>query len=221
MIPMAPPRPSRHSTAIPQQAQSAFGQASPRQPMDCRVSLASDVEAASEARARLRAVISAWGLRVDADVAVLLASELVTNAVTHGDDDIGGAKDVGTVKSADGVKSANGAKRPERSKGTDKAEVADGATAAIAMCVRCLNGELRVEVHDRSPVMPIPASLTADDDSETGRGLMLVDTLAAEWGFYGTPEGKVVYFTLPFEAGPFEAGSFEEGPFGTSPFGTG
>jgi anti-sigma regulatory factor (Ser/Thr protein kinase) len=208
MIPMAPPRPSRHSTAIPQQALSASGQASSRQPMDCRVSLTSDVEAASEARAWLRAVISAWGLRVDADVAVLLASELVTNAVTHGDDGVGGAKDSETVEGTDRAQSA------------DQVEGADGAAEVIAMCVRCLNGELRVEVHDRSPVMPIPAPLTADDDSETGRGLMLVDTLAAEWGFYGTPEGKVVYFTLPFEAEPFETGPFGTDPFGTGPFET-
>ena len=206
MIPMAPPRPSRHSTAIPQQAQSASGQASPRQSLDCRVSLASDVEAASEARAQLRAVISAWGLRVDEDVAVLLASELVTNAVTHGDDGADGASNSYLVEGADGVKSA------------------DGTTGVIAMCVRCLSGKLRVEVHDRSPVMPVP--LTANDDSETGRGLMLVDTLAAEWGYYRTPVGKVVYFTLSFEAGPCEAGPLERGPCEagpceTGPFGTG
>jgi anti-sigma regulatory factor (Ser/Thr protein kinase) len=143
----------------------------------------------------LRAVISAWGLRVDEDVAVLLASELVTNAVTHGDDEADGARNAYPV------------------------EGADGPTGAIAMCVRCLSGKLRVEVHDRSPVMPIP--LTANDESETGRGLMLVDTLAAEWGYYRTPVGKVVYFTLSFEAGSCEAGPPEAGPFETGPFGTG
>lgn len=197
MIPMAPPRPSRHSAAIPQQAQPAFGQASLRPALDCRVSLASDVEAASEARARLRAVIGAWGLRMDEDVAVLLASELVTNAVTHGDHGTDGARD------GDGVKGVNGVK--------DLSGTAD----VIAMCVRCQDGELRVEVHDRSPVMPLPVPPSADDDSETGRGLMLVDTLAAEWGFYRTPEGKAVYFTLPLETGAFEAGPCETGPFGT------
>jgi hypothetical protein len=33
-------------------------------------------------------------------------------------------------------------------------------------------------------------------DAETGRGLLLVDTLADEWGFYRTPGGKAVYFSL-------------------------
>jgi hypothetical protein len=28
---------------------------------------------------------------------------------------------------------------------------------------------------------------------------MLVATLSAEWGFYRTPAGKAVYFTLAFE----------------------
>ena len=37
-------------------------------------------------------------------------------------------------------------------------------------------------------------------DAETGRGLLLVATLSDEWGFYRTPAGKAVYFTLAFEA---------------------
>jgi anti-sigma regulatory factor (Ser/Thr protein kinase) len=134
---------------------------------------------------------------MDEDVAVLLASELVANAVTHGGEGMDGAKDVGKV------------------------EGADGSPRTIAMCVRRLNGKLRVEVHDRSPVMPVQVPLNAEDDSETGRGLMLVDTLAASWGFYRIPGGKVVYFTLPFEADPVETGSFETEPFETGPFGTG
>jgi hypothetical protein len=36
-------------------------------------------------------------------------------------------------------------------------------------------------------------------DAETGRGLLLVETLSDEWGCYRTPAGKAVYFTLAFE----------------------
>jgi hypothetical protein len=39
----------------------------------------------------------------------------------------------------------------------------------------------------------------ASADDEAGRGLMLVADLSTEWGFYRTPEGKVVYFTLEFQ----------------------
>jgi anti-sigma regulatory factor (Ser/Thr protein kinase) len=35
-------------------------------------------------------------------------------------------------------------------------------------------------------------------DEETGRGLVLVVRLSDTWGFYRTPAGKAVYFTLAF-----------------------
>jgi hypothetical protein len=38
-------------------------------------------------------------------------------------------------------------------------------------------------------------------DAETGRGLLLVETLSDEWGFYRTPAGKAVYFTLVSQPG--------------------
>ncbi|HEX4834024.1 MAG TPA: ATP-binding protein [Trebonia sp.] len=176
---MAPPTPSRRDTAVPQQPPAGDGPAAPRpgreaprpdvpgDPVDCQVPLAADTAAASQARAFLRALIGAWGLPVDVDIVLLLASELVANAVTH----------------------------------TSEGAPADGAgDRAVTMTVRCARGKLRVEVHDGSRSMPVPAPLRADDDAENGRGLMLVDALAAEWGFYRTPGGKVVYFTLPFDA---------------------
>ena len=39
-------------------------------------------------------------------------------------------------------------------------------------------------------------------DAESGRGLHLVASLADEWGFYRTPAGKAVYFTLAFGSDP-------------------
>jgi hypothetical protein len=38
----------------------------------------------------------------------------------------------------------------------------------------------------------------ASAEAETGRGLLLVTSLSAEWGFYRTSAGKAVYFTLDF-----------------------
>jgi anti-sigma regulatory factor (Ser/Thr protein kinase) len=140
MTAMAPPRPSR----------------------DKRFPLIPGPAAASVARAHLRAAISSWRLPVDVDVAVLLVSELVTNAVTHGD-------------------------------------AVPGAPAAVTMLVRHCVGKLRVEVHDRSGDLPACVWPQAPDDSETGRGLMLVDALAGEWGWYRTEGGKAVYFTLPLQ----------------------
>jgi anti-sigma regulatory factor (Ser/Thr protein kinase) len=171
MITMAPPRPSRPRPSPPSSALPPPAPPAAKPAKDARVPLIPGPDAASVARAHLRAAISSWRLLVDVDVAVLLVSELVTNAVTHGDD-------------GPGTRGATG-----------------GGTA-VTMLVRCSAGELRVEVHDRSRDMPVPVSLRVSDDSETGRGLMLVDTLAADWGYYRTPGGKAVYFTLPLRNSP-------------------
>jgi anti-sigma regulatory factor (Ser/Thr protein kinase) len=174
---MAPPRPSRPR---PSPLTSALPSAAPPATVparDARVPLIPGPDAASAARAHLRAAISSWRLPVDVDVAVLLVSELVTNAVTHGDD---GADTRGGTGARGGT----------------------GGGMAVTMLVRCSGGELRVEVHDRSRDMPVPVSLQVPDDSETGRGLMLVDTLAADWGYYRTPGGKAVYFTLLLHDSP-------------------
>jgi anti-sigma regulatory factor (Ser/Thr protein kinase) len=49
----------------------------------CRVRLTAGPAAAAEARRQVKAVICAWDCPVDQDIAVLLTSELVTNAIRH------------------------------------------------------------------------------------------------------------------------------------------
>ena len=53
---------------------------------------------------------------------------------------------------------------------------------------------LRVEVHDGSRSAPAPVH--ALPYAEAGRGLMLLDSLSAGWGYRETARGKAVYFTL-------------------------
>jgi anti-sigma regulatory factor (Ser/Thr protein kinase) len=130
----------------------------PAQQQVRRVRLAAGPAAAAEARNQVRAAIRAWDGCVDSDVAILLTSELVTNAITH------------------------------------------GPAEAVTLAIACAPGQLRVDVHDASHTLPLLAE--APGDAETGRGLMLVETLSAEWGFYRTPAGKVVYFTLACEPRP-------------------
>lgn len=108
--------------------------------------------AAAEARGRVRAAICTWDVHIDQDVAVLLTSELVTNAISH---------------DADGM---------------------------VMLAITCSKDELRVDVHDTSCSPPIP--IRAAPDAEAGRGLVLVDSLSDEWGWYQTPSGKAVYFRL-------------------------
>ena len=122
-----------------------------------RVPLATGPAAAAEARRRVRAAIRSWPVPVDLDVALLLTSELVTNAVRH------------------------------------------EAGQAVMLVISCSDGRLRIDVHDTSRSLPAVADVPAD--AETGRGLLLVETLSDEWGFYRTPAGKAVYFTLVSQPG--------------------
>jgi anti-sigma regulatory factor (Ser/Thr protein kinase) len=134
----------------------------------CRVRLTTGPAAAAEARSQVQAAICAWDVPVDAGVAVLLTSELVTNAIRH----------------------------------------EPGET--VMLVIDCSRGQLRVDVHDTSCSLPVLADTPAD--AETGRGLMLVATLSADWGVYRTPAGKAVYFTLAFEPDLVEGG--QRGPQG-------
>jgi anti-sigma regulatory factor (Ser/Thr protein kinase) len=120
-----------------------------------RVRLTAGPAAAREARRQVRAAICAWDIPVDPDVAILLTSELVTNAIGH--------------------------------------EV----TGIVTLAITCSCDQLRVDVHDTSRMLPM--LVDAPVDAEAGRGLMLVSTLSDEWGFYRTPAGKAVYFTLAFQ----------------------
>ena len=145
MTTMAPPRPAeRHGSRV-----RCCGR--------CRVRLATGPAAAAEARRRVRDAIASWRVPVDEDAALLLTSELVTNAVRH------------------------------------------EAGQAVMLVISCAGGQLRIDVHDTSRSLPAVADVPAD--AETGRGLLLVETLSDEWGFYRTPAGKAVYFMLAFQPG--------------------
>jgi anti-sigma regulatory factor (Ser/Thr protein kinase) len=117
-----------------------------------RIALAAGPKAAAEARQQVRTAICAWHIPVDPEVAVLLASELVTNAIRH------------------------------------------EASGTVMLTITCICDQLRVDVHDTSRRAPVPVDAPAD--AETGRGLMLVATLATDWGYHRTSLGKAVYFTL-------------------------
>ena len=53
---------------------------------------------------------------------------------------------------------------------------------------------VRVEVHDGSPQMPVRKHYS--NMSGTGRGLLLVERMATEWGSDRTTGGKLVWFEL-------------------------
>jgi Histidine kinase-like ATPase domain len=55
----------------------------PAERHECRIRLTAGPAAAAEARRRIRAVVRAWQAPVDPDIAVLLTSDLVTDAIRH------------------------------------------------------------------------------------------------------------------------------------------
>jgi anti-sigma regulatory factor (Ser/Thr protein kinase) len=162
MTPMAPTRPNRST--------SPAGPPLPVSPHQSRIPLMADLAAASVARCVVEDAIRAWRVPVDADVAILLTSELVTNAVTHG------TPTAGTF---------------------------------VLLTIACDAAGLRVAVHDGSCDLPVLDTGLLDDapaEAETGRGLLLVTALSTEWGFYRTPAGKAVYFTLELQRDIQETG---------------
>jgi anti-sigma regulatory factor (Ser/Thr protein kinase) len=145
MITMAPPRP----TSPPRPTDELHG---------CQVRLPAEPATAAEARDHVRAVLAAWEVPVDADIAVLLASDLVTNAILH---------------QADGT---------------------------ITLVITSSPGQLRVDVYGTACHLPPRGPLPAE--VETGPGLALVKSLAGQWGWYPTPAGRAVFFTLAYPPEP-------------------
>jgi hypothetical protein len=67
---------------------------------------------------------------------------------------------------------------------------------------RCfLGGEILVEVADRGGGEPVMRSPSPSEP--TGRGLRIVDMLAAEWGVdHQRDSGKTIWFTVASPTGP-------------------
>ncbi|GGW63914.1 ATP-binding protein [Streptomyces lucensis JCM 4490] len=115
-----------------------------------------DLRAVPEARRELRELLRHWGKPGRSEIAELLTSELVTNALVHTDDD-----------------------------------------AVLTAVVR--PGGLRVEVRDFVAGRPEPQAPDTGDGTH-GRGLVLVESLADDWGVRPHEVGKSVWFELGAEA---------------------
>jgi anti-sigma regulatory factor (Ser/Thr protein kinase) len=70
----------------------------------------------------------------------------------------------------------------------------------IEVVVEPRGDQVRVEVHDGSPQLPVRKHYSTM--SGTGRGLMLVERVASHWGAERTGDGKVVWFELDGRAAP-------------------
>jgi anti-sigma regulatory factor (Ser/Thr protein kinase) len=115
------------------------------------------LDAIADARRCTRDLLRLWGLGEEiCDLAVLVISELVTNAVRH------------------------------------------TASTAIMCQVRSTDRLVHVEVKDEGAGSSTPRKLAPDADAESGRGLLLVDTLTDAWGVRSSdPDGgRTVWATF-------------------------
>jgi phosphoserine phosphatase RsbU/P len=117
-----------------------------------RVPLAADLRSPAAARSAVRSVATEAGLSSVLDEALLLTTELVTNAVVHAGTDI-------TIEIT-----------------------ADSAGLTITV------------LDDLAGPLVGPGLATESD--ERGRGLLLVDQIASQWGTVHHPAGKGVWFRL-------------------------
>jgi anti-sigma regulatory factor (Ser/Thr protein kinase) len=165
----------------------------------------------SDARRLAQATFAAWGMHPDqADLALLLVSEVVTNAVLHasvtpspsgrrfdlemeppltagGLESIGLAGDLplGALTPAGGFPVAAHPPRAYRPR---------------EFTLRLRRGAESVWVEAFDPDLRLPRLRTARATDEGGRGLYLVEQLATRWGSRPTPEGKAVWFEIPLDA---------------------
>lgn len=93
------------------------------------------------------------------DIAVLLTSELATNAIEH---------------------TPSGFWR----------------TGFLVLVIHTPGESVRIAVHDAGSWDNSPEVTKPDPDTERGRGLFLVDTLADQWGSYATPTGRKTWFDI-------------------------
>ena len=119
--------------------------------LDVRAGFPADPTSAWKARRFLAETLRGWQCEHLVDVATLLVSELVANAILHA-----------------------------------------GTTLEVA--ARITPDRVRIEVYDDNPRLPVRKHYSTL--SGTGRGLLLVEKLAEDWGWEAASPGKRVWFEL-------------------------
>jgi DNA-binding NarL/FixJ family response regulator len=79
------------------------------------------------------------------------------------------------------------------------------AASDVELSLRLLPDRLRVDVVDRSTL--VPHRRNAGTDEQTGRGSSLVEALTTAWGISGRPDGKSVWFEIALPAPVASAGT--------------
>jgi hypothetical protein len=168
----------------------------------------------SEARRLAAQTFRSWGMDSgQVELACLLVSEVVTNAVLHASITPSPGRDLDlemeplimpTPVGAPAGPSGRSLAAPVPGGGAVPAWV-DGPPRASAVArefrLRLRRGASAVWVEVFDPDLRLPRIRTAGETDEGGRGLYLVEQLATRWGSRPTPEGKAVWFEMPRSGG--------------------
>jgi anti-sigma regulatory factor (Ser/Thr protein kinase) len=81
------------------------------------------------------------------------------------------------------------------------------ARSVFELVLQASGDEVRIEVHDASPILPVRKNYGID--AGTGRGMLLVEALTERWGAEPTGSGKVVWFEIRSRGAEEERMAFE------------
>jgi plasmid stability protein len=155
----------------------------------------------SEARRVATATFAAWSMDPDqADLALLLVSEVVTNAVLHASVTPSPAGrrfdlELDPLTETSPAVGSVGALTPAG--GFPMVSHHSPVYRPREFTLRLRRGAESVWVEVFDPDLRLPRLRTARATDEGGRGLYLVEQLATRWGSRPTPEGKTVWFEIP------------------------
>jgi serine phosphatase RsbU (regulator of sigma subunit) len=158
----------------------------------------------SEARKLAAATLASWDMHPDqADLALLLVSEVVTNAVLHASVTPSPAGrrfdlELDPLSLGDAPAGPNvGALTP--GSGFQMAAHYAPVYRPREFTLRLRRGAEAVWVEVFDPDLRLPRLRTARATDEGGRGLYLVEQLATRWGSRPTEDGKAVWFEIPMD----------------------
>lgn len=169
----------------------------------------------SEARRLAADTFAAWEMEPDqADLACLLVSEVVTNAVLHAsitpspgrrfdieiDVPVPAGAGIGGAGMGDGGTGSGSAIAVATAQSWEGSMAhASPVRRPREFALRLRRGAESVWVEVFDPDLRLPRLRTAAATDEGGRGLYLVEQLATRWGSRPTPEGKAVWFEIPLD----------------------
>jgi PAS domain S-box-containing protein len=149
----------------------------------------------SEARRMAAETFASWGmLDEQAELACLLVSEVVTNVVLHAASAPAPRREL-VFEGALGLDGPLGIDDPW----DPLPEITHREPPTKEFTLRLRQGERAVWVEVLDKDLRLPRIRSAGETDEGGRGLYLVDQLAARWGSRPTNDGKAVWFEIPLK----------------------